>query len=117
MGSGARAGGESPKAGWEARGTHNLGVLLSDDDDGTCPGPLKEGVCVEKCLARQRTEGRDSLRGAGGRHPCQPISNAQTRALLPRQGQSKGKCSPLCVCWVWLPLPLPVLDQLLCLLR
>lgn len=97
MGSGARAEGESPKAGWEARGTHNLGVLLSDDDDGTSPGSLKEagGGDVEKGPAGQRSEGRDMLEGSRWEAPLPDNPKCTDQGPPPQAGAVQGEMPPL----------------------
>lgn len=58
---------------------------------------------------------RDLLRGSRAGASCQAVSNAETRALLPRQGQPgdpgslRGHTTPRghSVCQGWLSLPLP----------
>lgn len=64
IGSGAGAGGESPRAGREAGGTQSLGVLSGADDDETLPGPPKgRGGGGEEGPAGQRSEGQGYAQG------------------------------------------------------
>lgn len=75
VGSGAGAGGESPRAGCEAGRTQSLGVLSGGDDDGTLPSPPKgRGEGVRKARQGRGARGRGTLEGSrqGGTPARQP---------------------------------------------
>ena len=118
MGSGAGAGGESPRAGCEARGTQSLGVLSGGDDDGTFPRPPKgRGEGVRKAWWGRGARGRGMLEGSRWGAPLPGSPKCRDRGPAPQAGaaggawQSEGNTAPgghsVCRGWFQPPLPSP----------
>lgn len=100
IGSGAGAGGESPRAGREAGGTQSLGVLSGADDDETLPGPPKGRGGVRKARRGRGAKARGMLKGSRRGAPLPGSPKLRDQGPAPWVGaavgtwQSKGERVP-----------------------